>query len=103
MGNFVVATSLTEEAGVYVADLDREWFVWGPFGGYLGALAMRALGSHSKFDRPATFNCQYLSAGGPGRVEVAVVSRKPGRRAEYLQASVSHDLGATLEAGIHQK
>ena len=98
MGNFVEATSLTKQAGVYVADLDREWFIWGPFGGYLGALAMRAIGSDSRFDRPATFNCQYLSAGGPGRVEVAVVSRKLGRRAEYLQASVSQAGKLLLEA-----
>jgi hypothetical protein len=57
-------------------------------GGYLAAIAMRAMGAASTHRRPATFSCQFLNVGAAGPVEVIVERRKSGRRAECLQASL---------------
>lgn len=98
MSTFLEATSVEREGDRYVAAIDPEWFIWGPFGGYLAALAMRAMGAHSAQRRPATFSCQYLNVGEAGPVDVEVVIRKSGRRAECLQARLTQRGKVLLEA-----
>jgi hypothetical protein len=66
VGDFVAQTSveLTAEAdGVrhYGAELAKEWMTWGPAGGYVAAVALRAAGEATSLARPASFSCQYLS------------------------------------------
>ena len=43
------------------ATLSADWEIWGPCGGYVAALALRAAGAESPFARPASFFCHYLS------------------------------------------
>jgi acyl-CoA thioesterase len=85
---FLQATAVTRVGGRYAAAIDPEWFIWGPFGGYLAALALRAMGAHSVQRRPATFSCQYLNVGEAGPVEIEVTSRRSSRRAECLNARI---------------
>jgi len=47
--------------GRFMATLSPEWEIWGPMGGYVAAVALRAAGAASPFDRPATFSCHYLA------------------------------------------
>lgn len=88
MGTFELATAIEGEGERYRGAIDPEWFIWGPVGGYLAAIAMRAMGAASTRRRPATFSCQFLRVGAAGPVEVVVGRRKSGRRAECMQASV---------------
>lgn len=98
MAGFLEATAIRNDGACDQALIDPEWFIWGPFGGYLAALAMRAMAARSAHRKPATFSCQYLNVGkaGAARVEVEVLKR--GRSAECLHASIRQDGRALLEA-----
>ena len=61
--------------GRYRASLSADWEIWGPCGGYVAAVALRAAGAASGQARPASFYCHYLSVAAFGPVEV------DGRRA----------------------
>ena len=39
-------------------------------GGYVAAIALRAAAAESRFDRPATFYCQYLGQGAFAPVDI---------------------------------
>lgn len=42
MGDFEIDTALAGGNGRYVAHLSEDWEIWGPNGGYLAAIALRA-------------------------------------------------------------
>ncbi|HLF22905.1 MAG TPA: acyl-CoA thioesterase domain-containing protein, partial [Burkholderiales bacterium] len=98
MSAFSEATAVAKVGDHYSAILDPEWFIWGPFGGYLAALAMRAMGMHSAHRRPATFSCQYLNVGEAGPVDIEVVTRKSGWRADCLSTRIMQGGKALVEA-----
>ena len=62
------------ETGRYSATLSPEWAVWGPSGGYVAAIALRAAMAHSRLARPASFHCHFLALGEFGPVELSVMS-----------------------------
>ena len=86
MASFVEATTVFGGGGSYRAELDSDWAIWGPNGGYVAAIAMRAMADHGALGRPATFSCQFLRSGDPGVVTTEVVSLRAGRRAECVGA-----------------
>ena len=49
--------------GRYTAKLSSDWEIWGPMGGYVAAVALRAAGAESPFSRPAAFS--HASAVAP--------------------------------------
>lgn len=49
-----------------------DWEIWGPEGGYVAAIALRAAGAASPFARPASFFCHYLSVANFAPVDLAV-------------------------------
>ena len=51
------ATRLEGDAGRYSVVLSDAWEIWGPSGGYLAALALRAAGDCAEIPRPASFYC----------------------------------------------
>ena len=61
MGDFAVETELTANAdGSFSRMLHRDWEIWGPNGGYMGALALRAAGAHCGRARPANVTVHFL-------------------------------------------
>ena len=98
MAGFVEATAVRNDGVHHQALIDPDWFIWGPFGGYLAALAMRAMAAQSAFGKPATFSCQYLNVGKAGAVRVEVELLKRGRAAECLRATLRQDGRPLLEA-----
>ncbi len=42
MGDFEIDTRVEGEKGRYKATLSRAWELWGPSGGYVAAIALRA-------------------------------------------------------------
>ena len=95
MGDFVADTCVeyrecSEGLGSrYRAVLSPAWDVWGPLGGYLAAIAMRALGAASELPRPASFQCLFLSVARFGEVDLEVVSLRRGRRSQALAVSMT--------------
>jgi acyl-CoA thioesterase len=78
----------TGGTGRYASSLSPDWAVWGPNGGYLAALALRAAIGQSRFDRPASFYCHFLAVGAFEEVELEVTSLGGGKRAESLRIDV---------------
>jgi acyl-CoA thioesterase-2 len=71
-------------SGRYTATLVDDWAIWGPNGGYIASVALRAAGAESVFPRPATFKCQFLATGRFEAVDIEVRSVRRGRNAEAL-------------------
>jgi len=78
----------TPVVGVWRAALSPEWAVWGPNGGYLAAIAFRAMLAESRLPRPASFHCHFLAVGQFAPVEIRVARLGGGKRAESLRADV---------------
>jgi acyl-CoA thioesterase II len=84
--------------GRYTATLAEGWDIWGPQGGYVGTVALRAAGAESSFPLPASFACHYLRAAAAGPVEIAVQSLRAARRAESLRVTLMQNGERILEA-----
>src|SRR5262249_55377780 len=63
MGDLALDTAVAGRDGRYTANLSRDWEIWGPNGGYVAAIALRAAGAHSRFDRPASLVGHFLGVG----------------------------------------
>src|ERR687888_1917347 len=53
-------TAVSGSAGRYSATLHEGWDIWGPQGGYVAGVALRAAGELTSFRRPASFSCHFL-------------------------------------------
>jgi len=101
MGDFEVDTRLEDRGdGNFRATLSRDWEIWGPNGGYVAAIALRAAGELAKVPRPASFSGHFLSVGRFEEVDVAVRVIRAGRRAESIGVSISQQGRAIFEGLI---
>jgi acyl-CoA thioesterase II len=98
VGDFSLDTAVGGHDGRYTATLSSDWEIWGPNGGYVAAIALRAAGAHSRFDRPATFSCHYLSQGAFDEVQLEVTTLRASRRAESIRVSMLQGDRRILEA-----
>jgi acyl-CoA thioesterase II len=99
MGNFDTDTHVTGSAGRYEAKLSEDWRVWGPAGGYVAAIAMRAAGMEAQIKRPASFSGHFLRMGEFREVELEVTPLHAGRRSESIHV-VMRQGGRALFQGI---
>lgn len=76
------ATRLEPDEDGFVARLSKDWEIWGPNGGYLATIALRAAGAVAQIRQPASFYCHFLSSPTFDVVKVDVSALKRGRRAE---------------------
>lgn len=83
------ATHVEATGDGHVAELSDAWEIWGPNGGYLAAIALRAAGAVAQIDRPASFYCHFLSSPAFDAVELDVKLLKRGRRAESLAVEMT--------------
>jgi acyl-CoA thioesterase len=97
MGDFERDTRLEGANRRYRATLSADWEIWGPNGGYLAAIALRAVGQEAKIPRPATFTSHFLSVGAFAPVDVEVVPIRQGRRSESFRVSISQEGRGLLE------
>jgi acyl-CoA thioesterase len=78
------ATRLKTTGTGLALTLDPAWEIWGPAGGYLAAIALRAVGEQAEArHRPITLTGQFVGVAKPGQLEVAVEVLKPGGAALY--------------------
>jgi acyl-CoA thioesterase len=75
--------------GRYVACLSDQWEIWGPNGGYLAAIALRAVGELAQIRRPRSFYCHFLSSPAFEAVQLDVKLLKQGRRAESFSVEMT--------------
>lgn len=72
-------TAIAGGGGAFTATLDRSFEIWGPNGGYLSAIALRAAGaSAAPGHRPASISVQYIGRAEFGLVDIAVEPVKTG-------------------------
>src|SRR5690349_3703099 len=82
VGDLARDTAVTRVGeGRYTATLSQEWEIWGPMGGYIASVALRAAGADSPFARPASYFCHYLGVAQFGEVDVAVTTLRAAKTA----------------------
>jgi acyl-CoA thioesterase II len=98
MGDLAKETEVVGAGGRYTAALYDDWNIWGPCGGYVAAVAMRAVGAYTEFGRPASFTCHFLGVGDFREVSLDVRTLRKAKRAESVAVTMSQDDKPILEA-----
>jgi len=93
-----LATRVEPHRDDYRAELSDQWAIWGPNGGYLAAIALRAVGEQARIRRPRSFYCHFLSSPAFAPVQIAVEPLKAGRRTESFTAIMEQDGKPILHA-----
>jgi acyl-CoA thioesterase len=92
------STMIQGSNGIYCAQLSRSWEVWGPNGGYLATLALRAASQLAELRRPASLNCHFLSSPEFKEITLEVQVLKRGRRSESISVHMRQDDKPILHA-----
>lgn len=100
LGHFARSTSVQRQAdGAYAGEVQPGWDIAGNAnGGYLLAIAARALRDATARPDPVTITAHYLSPGQPGPVTVATDTVKQGRRFTTARATLRAGDTAVLTA-----
>jgi acyl-CoA thioesterase-2 len=104
MGDFELDTRIEEIDGAagdarrFRAKLSEDWRIWGPNGGYLATIALRAVGRVARIPRPVSFAGHFLSVAEYAETDVEVVPLRSGRRSESLRVSLVQGERRILEA-----
>jgi len=94
MGDLAADVDLTKvTAGVYQRTLSRDWEIWGPNGGYVAAVALRAAELECARARPANATVHFLGvANFDDPVTVTVVPQRVARQATSVSVRMEqHD------------
>jgi acyl-CoA thioesterase-2 len=99
MGDLGIDTAVVRTGdGTYTASVSQDWEIWGPMGGYVASLALRAAGLEAGERRPTSFSCHYLGVAAFAPVDITVETRKPGRVAQAQRVSITQAGRAILDA-----
>src|SRR5262245_14037601 len=98
MGDLAADPAVTGSVGPYKATLSRDWEIWGPNGGYIAAIALRAAGAHTQFGRPVSIVGQFLGVASFDDVVIAVKTLRVTKRAEAMRVSMSQGKNPIFEA-----
>jgi acyl-CoA thioesterase len=98
MGDFAIDTAIEGADGAYTARLSRDWEIWGPNGGYVAAVALRAAGAATNLQRPATFACHFLNVADFDVVDLRVSVQRASKRATSLHVSMTQKDRPILQA-----
>ena len=98
MGDLGKDTAVRGGDGEYTCVLSRDWEIWGPMGGYVAAVALRAAGAHSRFDRPASLVGHFLGVAAFDEVQLTTVTRRAASRAESIAVSMTQGGKPIFEA-----
>lgn len=99
MGDFDKDTAVDGANGRYRAHLSADWEIWGPMGGYVASVALRAAAAEAADGlEPASFTCQFLSIARFDAVDVEVEVRRVARRANAVSVEVSQEGTPVLDA-----
>ena len=101
MATYQEDTAITERDGKLIAHLSSDWEIWGPNGGYVSAIALRAAGMRApEGHRPASISIQYLRTAKFEPVEAHVEVLKSGQSAACLHVRLVQDSRPFLTAQV---
>jgi acyl-CoA thioesterase-2 len=101
MGDLALDTAVERVGpGRYRATLSEDWRIWGPMGGYVASVALRAVGAETAFVRPASFSCHYLGVADFAEVDIEVVALRGGRTADSHRVTITQGSRPILEATV---
>ena len=100
MGDLATDTEVTGGDGRYRARLSGDWELWGPCGGYIAAILLRAAGEHTPLRRPATIACHFLGVAAFDDVDVEVTTVRSTRRTESMRVSMRQGDAPVAEAMV---
>ncbi len=89
MANLEADTAVEGSDGEWKAELSSDWEIWGPNGGYLASIALRAAGAHSKLRRPASLACHYLDVARFDELRLRARTLRASRRAESVEVTAT--------------
>ncbi len=98
MGDFEIDTTVEGADGRYRARLSRDWEIWGPSGGFVAAIALRAAGAQTELGRPASFAGHFLGVADFDGIDVGVQSLRRTKRAESLRVTMTQQGRPVFEA-----
>jgi len=98
VGDVAIDGAVVGDGGRYQVRLSRDWEIWGPNGGYVAAIALRAAGAASALPRPASFAGHFLSVADFDVVDLEVTTLRAAKRAESLRVSMSQQGRRIFEA-----
>ncbi|MEQ8842882.1 MAG: thioesterase family protein [Acidimicrobiales bacterium] len=96
----VVTTDRAESFTHFTADISAEWAIWGPMGGYIASIALRAAGEHCGRARPASINANFLAAAAFAPVTVQATTLRTTRVATCVRVTVVQDERPVIEATV---
>jgi acyl-CoA thioesterase-2 len=99
-GDFAADTAVDGSDGRYRATLSDSWALWGPAGGYVSSIALRAAGDFSRFERPASYSCSYLGVAEFGPIDIEVTTLRAAKRADALRVTMLQKDQAFLDATV---
>ncbi len=101
MGDLATDTSV-EQTGpeTFRCDLSPDWEIWGPNGGYLASVAMRAAAVASGRARPASINAHFVGAGRSEPVDIAVEVNRETLVATSVTVRISQEGRPLLVATV---
>ncbi len=92
MGDLAADTAVTATtANSFGTTLSPDWEIWGPNGGYLAAVAMRAAGIISGRARPASINAHFVGAGRSGDVDITTSVNRETKVGTSITVSLSQE------------
>jgi acyl-CoA thioesterase II len=91
VGDFEADTQVEGSSGHYRICLSSEWEIWGPNGGYLAAIALRAMGREAAIPRPVSFHCHFLGVARFEAVDLRVSAIQQGKRAESFHVVMTQE------------
>jgi acyl-CoA thioesterase-2 len=100
VGDLAADTAVAGGEGRYTATPNEDWNIWGPNGGYVASIALRAAMAATELERPASLTCQYLRPARFEEVQLEVRSLRRSKRAECLAVSMTQDGEPVLEAQV---
>lgn len=92
------ATQLSGSDGNFQIELSDRWRLWGPSGGYMSAIALRAAGEISNLTRPVSYYCHFLKSPAFDEVQVEAVFERAGRLSESISITFSQNGEPVLKA-----
>jgi acyl-CoA thioesterase len=98
VGDLAIDAAVRGGDGRYTAELSPEWGAWGPNGGFVAAVLLRAALAHGDLPRVASMTCHFLSVGAFAPVEVEATTLRRARRAQSVRVAMRQDGRAIAEA-----
>ena len=86
------------DEGRYRANVSKDWEIWGPMGGYVAGIALRAAGAATDKPHPAALSCHYLGVAEFAPLDIAVTAIRSGRAASSHRVELTQGDRQILQA-----